>query len=75
MKNKRILILSPHTDDAELGAGGYISKLLEEEYELYWSVFSIAEDSVPGGMPKDTLKNEFLIVIKTGGGKGKPYFH
>jgi len=60
-----VLVLSPHTDDAELGGGGVISKLLEEGTELYWAVFSIAEDSVPEGMPKDTLKKEFLEVAKS----------
>ena len=60
-----VLVLSPHTDDAELGGGGVISKLLEEGTELYWAVFSIAEDSVPDGMPKDTLKKEFLEVAKS----------
>jgi LmbE family N-acetylglucosaminyl deacetylase len=63
-KGGTVLVLSPHTDDAELGAGGFISKLLEEGHELYWAVFSTAEDSVPGGMPRDTLKREFLGVIE-----------
>ena len=28
-KNKNILVLAPHTDDGELGAGGTLSKLAE----------------------------------------------
>jgi len=63
MKNK-VLILSPHTDDAELGCGGTIAKLNEEKKELLWVVFSTAEDSLPENMSKDTLKNEFLCVIR-----------
>jgi len=63
MKNK-ILLLSPHTDDAELGCGGTISRFLEEKKELFWAVFSTAEDSVPEDMPKDTLKKEFLCVTE-----------
>jgi LmbE family N-acetylglucosaminyl deacetylase len=59
---KRILILSPHTDDAELGCGGSIGKFIEEGNEILWCVFSTAEDSVPEGHPKDTLKQEFLDV-------------
>jgi LmbE family N-acetylglucosaminyl deacetylase len=62
-----VLIISPHTDDAELGAGGFISKLIEEGYNIYWAVFSIAEESVPEGMPKDVLKKEFINVIKNAG--------
>jgi len=59
----KILILSPHTDDAELGCGGTIVKLLEEGNEIFWIVFSTAEDSLPEGFPRDTLKNEYFQVI------------
>jgi len=59
---KKILLLSPHTDDAELGCGGSIIKFIEEGNEILWCVFSIAEDSLPADHPKDTLKNEFLEV-------------
>ena len=60
----RVLILSPHTDDAELGCGGSISKFVEEKQELLWIVFSTAEESLPKDLPGDTLKKEFLNVIK-----------
>ena len=60
-----ILILSPHTDDAELGAGGTISKLIKEgKHNIMWVVFSTAEESLPKNIPKNTLKNEFLKVLK-----------
>ena len=62
-RKKNILILSPHTDDAELGAGGTIIKLLENDFYIKWIVFSTAEESVPKGFNKDSLKNEFLDVI------------
>lgn len=65
MIKKRILLLSPHTDDAELGAGGYISKLIEEGHDFLWVVFSSAKESVPEGMPNDTLANEFKDVMKS----------
>lgn len=58
-----ILILSPHTDDAELGCGGSITKFMEEGHNILWVVFSTAEESLPSGLPKDTLKREFLNVI------------
>tara|TARA_B100000963_G_scaffold361942_1_gene401091 strand:- start:2585 stop:3226 length:642 start_codon:yes stop_codon:yes gene_type:complete len=61
---KKILILSPHTDDAELGAGGTILKYLEQKREIFWIVFSTAENSLPKNLPKDSLKNEFLSVTK-----------
>ncbi len=57
----KILILSPHTDDAEIGAGGTICKF-KNKYDLLWVVFSTCEDSLPKGMPKETLINEFNKV-------------
>lgn len=60
----RVLILSPHTDDAELGAGGTIIRLLESDTEIYWIVFSYAPESLPPGMSPDTLKNEFQNVLQ-----------
>jgi N-acetylglucosamine malate deacetylase 1 len=60
----RILILSPHTDDAELGAGGTICRFIEEKHELMWIVFSAAEESLPKNLPPDTLRKEFLTIMK-----------
>ncbi|MCA0931067.1 PIG-L family deacetylase [Lutimonas saemankumensis] len=60
---KNILILSPHTDDAELGCGALISRFVEEEKNILWVVFSTAEESIPKEMSVDTLKNEFLNVV------------
>lgn len=59
----KILVLSPHTDDAELGCGGTIIKLLEMGNQILWVAFSTAEDSLPAGLPKDTLKREFFNVL------------
>lgn len=58
MKNT-VLILAPHTDDAELGCGGTIAKFVEEGREVSVASFSIAEDSVLPGFPKDSLLKEF----------------
>jgi len=60
----KVLVLSPHTDDAELGCGGTIIKLLEGGNEVFWVVFSTAEDSLPEDLPKDTLKREYFDVLK-----------
>jgi LmbE family N-acetylglucosaminyl deacetylase len=57
---KRLLVLAPHTDDAELGCGGSICRLLEEGIDVQIAVFSTAELSLPPNTPKDTLKKEFL---------------
>lgn len=63
MKN-RVLVLAPHTDDGELGCGGTISKFIREGREIYYVAFSTCEESVPYGLPKDTLKNELLNATK-----------
>jgi LmbE family N-acetylglucosaminyl deacetylase len=61
--NKRILILSPHTDDAELGCGATISRFIEAGMEIFWICFSTAEDSLPEGFPRDALETEFRQVL------------
>ena len=58
MKNKKILVLAPHTDDGELGCGGSISRFLDEGAIVYYAAFSTAQESVPDGFDKDILKTE-----------------
>ncbi len=53
-----ILVLSPHTDDGELGAGGTIARFVEEKKEVYYIAFSSCEVSVPSGFPRDILRTE-----------------
>jgi N-acetylglucosamine malate deacetylase 1 len=60
-----ILILSPHTDDAELGSGGSIIKFIERGNNIHWVVFSTAEESLPIDLPRDTLTKEFMAVIES----------
>jgi N-acetylglucosamine malate deacetylase 1 len=60
MNFKRALVLAPHTDDGEIGAGGLISKLVEMGTEVYYSAFSICEESVPEELPKDILAKEVM---------------
>ncbi|WP_241485974.1 PIG-L deacetylase family protein [Chryseobacterium angstadtii] len=69
MSFKKVLVLAPHTDDGELGAGGFISKLIEEGAEVYYMAFSTAEESVPEGFPKDILKTEVRAATKVLGVK------
>jgi LmbE family N-acetylglucosaminyl deacetylase len=61
---RKVLILSPHTDDGELGCGGSVAKLVEEGSEVYYAAFSICEDSVPPGFPKDILETEVKQATK-----------
>ena len=59
-----ILALSPHTDDIEFGAGGTIAKWIELGKVVYYVAFSIAERSVPQGLPKDILEEEVRKATK-----------
>ncbi|CZF80169.1 GlcNAc-PI de-N-acetylase [Grimontia celer] len=55
---KNVLVLAPHTDDGELGAGATISKLIENGANVTYVAFSTASKSVPEGFPSDILKTE-----------------
>jgi len=55
---KRVLVLAPHTDDGEFGAGGTMTRLVEEGAEVRYVAFSIATRSLPEGFPPDTLARE-----------------
>ena len=41
---KNVLVLSPHTDDAEIGAGGTIAHLVEKGYNVEMFAFSWCEN-------------------------------
>ena len=55
---KKVLILSPHTDDGEFGCGATITKLIEDGSEVYYAAFSACEQSVLPEFPKDILTKE-----------------
>lgn len=55
---RRLLVLAPHTDDAEIGAGGLVSMLLRAGVERRYIAFSSCEASVPDGLPRDVLSHE-----------------
>jgi len=60
---QKILVLSPHTDDAELGCGGSLSKFISQGHEILWVCFSTAEESLPPDFPPNALKKEFEEVL------------
>jgi LmbE family N-acetylglucosaminyl deacetylase len=57
-KNERILVLAPHTDDGEFGCGASINKFINQGKDVYYAAFSLAEESVPEGFPKNILEKE-----------------
>jgi N-acetylglucosamine malate deacetylase 1 len=61
---KNILILAPHTDDGEFGCGGSIARLLEESPNVYYAAFSLSEESVPEGYPRNILESEVKEATK-----------
>jgi len=59
-----VLILAPHTDDAELGCGGTMARFLEEGKQIYVAAFSTARTSLPEGSNPDQLKDEFYASME-----------
>ena len=55
MNFKKVLVLSPHTDDGEYGAGGTIARLIEEGAEVHYVAFSA---------PTEELKEECARATK-----------
>lgn len=60
----RVLVLAPHTDDGEFGCGGTIARLIEEGSEVHYAALSIAEESVPAGLPRDVLAGEVVKATR-----------
>lgn len=59
-KFERVLVLAPHTDDAELGCGGSIVRFLEAGTDVQVVAFSGCETSLPAGSDPNRLRREFL---------------
>lgn len=64
MKQKRILVLGPHTDDGEWGAGASICKWIEQGHQVWYAAFSAAEESVRNGFSTDVLREEIPVAIR-----------
>lgn len=62
---RRVMVLAPHTDDGELGCGGSIARFIEAGAEVFYTAFSVCEQSLPEGLPKDTLEVELVEATGT----------
>jgi N-acetylglucosamine malate deacetylase 1 len=62
---RRVLVLAPHTDDAELGCGGTIARMLRDGVDIFVAAFSTAEESLPPGAAPSRLQDEFLAAMQT----------
>ena len=61
---KKILVVSPHTDDGELGCGGSIAKFIEEGNEVEYVALSCCEKSIPPQYPVDILSREVKAATR-----------
>lgn len=64
VKGKRVMVLAPHTDDGEFGCGGTVARLFEEGAEVYYTAFSVCEQSVPYGFQQDELERELMAAMQ-----------
>jgi LmbE family N-acetylglucosaminyl deacetylase len=64
MNFSRVLIIAPHTDDAELGCGASVARFLAQSKRVHIAVFSTANDSVPVDLQTASLKEEFIESMK-----------
>jgi N-acetylglucosamine malate deacetylase 1 len=71
MQSKKTLVLAPHTDDAELGCGGTMARLLDAGTEVHVVAFSAAEESLPPGAALDLLREEFASAMRSFGLPGE----
>jgi LmbE family N-acetylglucosaminyl deacetylase len=58
VKTGPVLVLAPHTDDGEFGAGGTIGRWAREGREVHYVAFSACQTSIPDGWPEDILRRE-----------------
>ena len=62
--SENILILPPHTDDAEWGCGASISRWVRMKNEVHHVAFSAAEESVPRDLDPNITRQEFISANK-----------
>jgi N-acetylglucosamine malate deacetylase 1 len=74
MMRKKILVISPHTDDGELGCGGSIAKFIEDGDIVEYIAISCCEKSVPPEYPRDILSREVKKATRSLGIKNPVLF-
>jgi LmbE family N-acetylglucosaminyl deacetylase len=61
---KRMLVLSAHPDDGELGCGGTIARYIEEGWTVVHAVFCASENIGTSVLPKEVMLDEFELSNK-----------
>jgi LmbE family N-acetylglucosaminyl deacetylase len=60
----KVLVISSHTDDAIVIAGGTILRILEAKGQVFYAGLSIASESLLEGFPKDAVETETKRATK-----------
>lgn len=60
---RNVLLLGPHPDDAEFSSGGTIAKLIENNIEIHYAVFSMCEKSITEGFAPGAIKKELIDAV------------
>ena len=68
-----ILILSPHADDAEIGAGATIVRFKEAEHNLFWITFCPCKEPFSAKYNKETQLKESNDVVDFLGAENKTF--
>ena len=69
----KIIFLGAHPDD-EFGCSGTLCRFVEEKRDVYYATFSLCEESVPRGFPRDVLRSECEKAAKKIGVKKENFF-
>lgn len=62
---RKILIISPHTDDGELGCGGSIARFIREGDDVRYIALSSTDKSLADAYPRDILVKEVGDATRT----------
>lgn len=60
--NSKVLVLAPHTDDAEFGCGGTLNRMINSGLEVYQVAFSSAANINEHGTRNKELEKELMIA-------------
>ncbi len=66
---QKVFVLSPHTDDGELGCGASMARLIEEGAELFYLVFSNSYNILGQELPSQEPEQEMYKAMEVLGVK------
>src|SRR3989338_11603051 len=66
---RKVLFVSPHTDDIEFGCGGTIRRFVEDKVEVYCIILSDCMNAIPKGFEENSLNKECFSSLTSLGVK------